>query len=224
MTHDTRLTKETVQKLREMVFHKENIKKSSIAAKILALLYPDKAYSAPAIGAALRLRNFGQKGTMSNLLERKLISSNGAGDTKIYFLTQKGRWFTLCNELNLRFLELCVLADAYGMQSRLEEGDIVGFYVYPRFAEIFEGIYSQRNLQFAFANLKAKKLAARYSKKSLRIIPRVFSGLKLYHHDELEQLQEWLAQIPAKKERILEEDQKFIEGIERSKGILSRFY
>lgn len=207
-----------------MVFHKENIKKSSIAAKILALLYPDKAYSSAAIGAVLRLRNFGQKGTMFNLLQRKLISSNGAGHTKTYFLTQKGKWFAICNELNLSFLELCVLADAYIMQGRLEEGDLVGFYVYPRFAETFEGIYSQENLRFAFERLKAKKLAARYSKKSLRIIPHVFSRLKLYHHDELEELQEWISQIPAKKERILEEDQKLLEGIERSKKLLSRFY
>ncbi len=215
-----------------MVFHNEHIKKSSIAAKILALLYPDKARSAQAIGDALRLKDIGHKGTLFNLLERKLIlsssfssfhsSNNGKDGLDLYSLTKKGRWFAICNDLHLSFLGLCALADAYCMQARLEEeAGLVGFYVYPRFAETFEGIYSQEHLRYAFGQLKTKKLAVRYSKKSLRIIPRVFSILKRYH-DELEELQKWLVQIPAKKERILEEDQKLIEDIRGSKRILSR--
>lgn len=223
LTDNTRLTNETVQKLQDLVFHNQHIKKSSIAAKILVLLYPDKACSAKTIGDALSLKNIGQKGTLFNLLEKRLISSNGKGHTKLYFLTKKGRWFAICNKLDLNFLGLCILADAYFMQGRLEEGGLVGFYVYPRFAEIFEGIYSQANLRFAFGQLISKKLAVRYSKKSLRILPGVFSSLKLHYHDDLESLQIWISQISAIKERILEEDPKLIQGIERSKGILSRF-
>ncbi|MFY9299911.1 MAG: hypothetical protein WAO91_01805 [Candidatus Nitrosotenuis sp.] len=218
-----RLTKETVQRLQEMVFHNEHIKKSSLATKILVLLYPNKTRNIQEIEDDLRLKGICQKGTMSNLLERKLISSKGSGGARLYFLTQKGRWFAVCHELNLSFLGLCALADAYGMQGRLEEGSLVGFYVYPRFAEIFEGIYSQENLRFAFGQLKAKKLATRYSKKSLRIIPRVFSDLKRHYHQDLEELQKWIAQIPARKEEILGQDQKFIQDISKSKRILSRF-
>lgn len=206
-----------------MVFHNEHIKKSSIAAKILVLLYPNKAYSGKTIEDMLGLKGIGQKGTMFNLLGRKLISSKGSGYARLYFLTQKGRWFAICHELNLSFLGLCALADAYGMQGRLEEGNFVGFYVYPRFAEVFEGTYSQENLRFAFGQLKAKKLATRYSKKSLRIIPRVFSDLKRHYHQDLEELQKWVGQIPARKEDILGQDQKFIQDLSKSKRILSRF-
>lgn len=223
LNEDARLTKETVQSLQKMVFHNEHTKRTSIAAKILVLLYPDKTYSDQAIEDTLRLKGIGQKGTLFNLLGRKLISSKGSGEARLYFLTQKGKWFAICHKLNLCFLGLCALADAYGMQGRLEEGDLVGFYVYPRFAEIFEGIYSQENLRFAFGQLKTKKLATRYSKKSLRIIPRVFSDLKRYYHDDLEELQKWIAQTPVRKERILEQDQKFIQDVNKSKRILSRF-
>lgn len=205
-----------------MVFHNEHIKKSSIAAKILVLLYPDKTYSSQAIEDMLRLKGISQKGTLFNLLGRKLISSKGSSQARLYFLTQKGRWFAVCHELKLSFLGLCALADAYGMQGRLEEGNLVGFYVYPRFVEIFEGFYSQESLRFAFGQLKAKKLATRYSKKSLRIIPRVFSDLKCHYHQDLEELQKWIAQIPARKEEILGQDQKFIQDVNKSKRILSR--
>jgi len=223
LTENTRLTKETIQRLRAMVFHKEHIKKSSITAKVLVLLYPDKNYDIQKIEESLRLKEIGQKGTIFNLLDRKLISSKGNDDAKSYFLTQKGRWFAICHTLNLSFLGLCALADAYGMQGRLEKGNLVGFYVYPRFAEIFEGIYSQENLRFAFEQLKTKKLAARYSKKSLRIIPPVFSDLKYHYHDDLEELQKWIAQIPSRREYILEQDQKLRQDIGKSKSILSKF-
>jgi hypothetical protein len=205
-----------------MVFHNEHIKKSSIAAKILVLLYPDKKYSDQAIADALSLKGIGQKGTLFNLLDRKMISSKGSGHARLYFLTQKGRWFAICHKLNLSFLGLCALADAYGMQGRLEEGNLEGFYIYPRFAEIFEGIYSQENLRFAFGQLKAKKLATRYSKKSLRIIPSVFSDLKRHYHKDLEELQKWIGQIPARKEVVLGQDQKFIQDLSKSRRILSR--
>jgi len=206
-----------------MVFHKEHIKKSSITAKVLVLLYPDKNYDIQKIEESLRLKEIGQKGTIFNLLDRKLILSKGNDDAKSYFLTQKGRWFAICHTLNLSFLGLCAIADAYGMQGRLEKGNLVGFYVYPRFAEIFEGIYSQENLRFAFEQLKTKKLAARYSKKSLRIIPQVFSDLKYHYHDDLEELQKWIAQIPSRREYILEQDQKLRQDIGKSKSILSKF-
>lgn len=206
-----------------MVFHKEHIKKSSIAAKVLVLLYPDKMYSSQEIENALKMKEMGQKGTIFNLLDRNLVSSKENDGVKSYFLTQKGRWFAICQTLNLSFLGLCALADAYGMQGRLEKGNLVGFYVYPRFAEIFEGLYSQENLRFAFEQLKTKKLAARYSKKSLRIMPRVFSDLKHHYHDDLEELQKWIAQIPSQRERILEQDQKLRQDISKSKKILSKF-
>jgi len=223
LAENTRLTKETIQRLRTMVFHKEHIKKSSITAKVLVLLYPDKNYDIQKIEESLRLKEIGQKGTIFNLLDRKLILSKGNDDAKSYFLTQKGRWFAICHTLNLSFLGLCAIADAYGMQGRLEKGNLVGFYVYPRFAEIFEGIYSQENLRFAFEQLKTKKLAARYSKKSLRIIPQVFSDLKYHYHDDLEELQKWIAQIPSRREYILEQDQKLRQDIGKSKSILSKF-
>jgi hypothetical protein len=220
---DARLAKETVQRLQELVFHNEHIKKSSIATKILVLLYPDKVYNIRAIEDTLRLEGIGQKGTLFKLLGKKLVSSKGSGNARLYFLTQKGRWFAICHDLNLSFLGLCALADAYGMQGRLEKGDLVGFYVYPRFAEVFEGIYSQENLRFAFGQLKAKRLATRYSKKSLRIVPRVFLDLKHRYHQDLEELQKWIGQIQARKEEILGQDQKFIQDVSKSKRILSRF-
>lgn len=223
LTENTRLTKETIQRLRAMVFHGGHIKKSSITAKVLVLLYPDKNYDIQEIEDSLRLKKIGRKGTIFNLLDRKLISSNVIGGSKSYFLTQKGRWFAICQTLNLSFLGLCALADAYGMQGRLEKGNLVGFYVYPRFAEIFEGIYSQENLRFAFEQLKTKKMAARYSKKSLRIIPRIFSDLKRHYHDDLEELQKWITQIPSRREHILAQDQKLRHDINKSKRILSKF-
>lgn len=216
-----RLTKDTVQELQQMVFYNEFVKRNSNAARILAFLYPDKKYDSRTIKDALGLPAMNREGEMTNLTRKKLVSTQGHGSDRRYFLTQKGRWFALCNDLGLGFLSLCALADAYGMQSRLESVNLTGFYVYPRFTELFDGIYSENNLRKALECLKVQKLATRHTKKTLRIIPRVFSYLQNNYHSDLEDLQRWIAQVSARKDEMLECDANLVQEF-RDNAILAK--
>jgi len=218
-----RLTKETVQALRQMVFYNEHTKRSSKTAKVLSMLYPDKKCSPKTIKQALGLATADQQGTITSLVSKKLVSIQGSDSNRLYFLTKKGRWFAMCNDLGLSFLSLCALADAYGMQSRLESANMRGFYVYPRFTELFEGIYSEKNLRKSLECLKVQKLATRHTKKTLRIIPGIFSYLQNNYRDDLEELQGWIAQISARKEEILERDQNLVREFNHSKEILAKY-
>jgi len=217
-----RLTKDTVQKLQKLAFYNEYVKRSSNAARILALLYPDKRCSSKTIRNALGLAAMNREGAITHLTRKELIIRQGHGSKRVYLLTQKGRWFALCNDLNLSFLSLCALADAYGMQSRLERANMVGFYVYPRFTEVFEGIYSPKNLRKALECLKTRRLAARYSKKTLRIFPGIFSDLQRNYHDDLEQLQRWICSISEKKDEILQQDKNLRQDFRKNAALTRR--
>ncbi len=218
----TIFSEETLQKIRDISYYHIFFKRSSAASNILALLYPDKKYSEGEITEKLGLNKINQSMALTRLVQGKFIVLEKDRRTRFYRLSQKGRWFAICNKLNLTFLSLCALADAYEMQTRLEQVGLVGFYVFPRFAETFDGVYTQGNLRFAFEQLKVKNLAFRYVKKSLRIKPEVLEDLRRYYQKDLEEMQKWIAQFQDIKEDLMRQDQNFIQRIQNNKKILSK--
>ncbi|MEM3172784.1 MAG: hypothetical protein QXE82_04505, partial [Candidatus Nitrosotenuis sp.] len=98
----------------------------------------------------------------------------------------------------------------------------VGFYVFPRFAEIFEGVYPPASIRVAFEQLKMKNLAFRYVKKSLRIKPEVLEDLRSSYQKDLEELQKWIAEFQNIKEDLMRQDQNFIQRIHDNKKILTK--
>ena len=215
-------SEKTLQKIREISFYNIYCKRSSGASKVLVLLYPDKRCREGEIVDKIGLNKVNLYITLSRLVQGKLIVLEKDYETRFYSLTQKGRWFAICSKLHLSFLSLCALADAYEMQTRLEQVGLVGFYVFPRFAEIFDGVYSQGNLRLAFEQLKVKNLATRYVKKSLRIRPEVLKDLRRSYQKDFEELQKWIAQFQDIKEDLMRQDQNFIQRMQDNKKILTK--
>lgn len=215
-------SEETLQKIRAVSFYNIHLKRSSAGSKILVLLYPDKKYSEKVIADKLGLNKVNLYITLSRLVQGRLVKLEKDSKTRFYSVTQEGRWFAICSKLDLRFLSLCALADAYEMQTRLEKVGQVGFYVFPRFAEIFEGIYSQASIRVAFEQIKVKNLAFRYVKKSLRIKPKVLTDLRRYYQKDLEELQKWIAQFQDIKDDLMRQDQNFIQRMQDNKKILAK--
>lgn len=215
-------SEQTLQKIREASFYNIHLKRCSAGSKILVLLYPDKKYSQEVIADKTGLTKVHLYIILSRLVEGRLLKLEKDRKFRFYTITQKGRWFAICSKLDLSFLSLCALADAYEMQTRLEKVGLVGFYVFPRFAEIFEGVYSHRNLQFAFEQLKMKKIAVRYVKKSLRIKPEILENLTSSYEKDFEELQKWIAAFKSKKEDLIMCDQNFIQRMQDNKKIFAR--
>lgn len=215
-------SEQTLQKIRAVSFYNIHLKRSSAGSKILVLLYPDKKYSEKVIADKMGLNKVNLYITLSRLVQGRLVKLEKDSKTRFYSVTQEGRWFAICSKLDLRFLSLCALADAYEMQTRLEKVGQVGFYVFPRFAEIFEGIYSQASIRVAFEQLKVKNLAFRYVKKSLRIKPKVLEDLRRYYQNDLEELQKWIAEFQDIKDDLMRQDQNFIQRMQDNKKILTK--
>lgn len=217
------LSKDTLQKIREISFYNVHLKRSSAASKILVVLYPDKKYDTRQIAYETGLNNDTQRITLLRLVGGNLVKLEGDDRSKVYGLTQVGRWFAICSKLNLTFLSLCALADAYEMQTRLEGAGLTGFYVFPRFVEIFEDIYSQDSIRVALEQLKLKNLALRYTKKSLRLRPKVLENLKRCYQEDIEELQKWIARFQDKKEDLMRNDQNLIQNIRNNRKLVSGF-
>lgn len=215
-------SEETLEKIRAASFYNIHLKRSSAGSKILVLLYPDKKYSEEVIADKIGLTKVHLYIILSRLVQGRLLKLEKDHRGRFYTATQKGRWFAICSKLDLSFLSLCALADAYEMQTRLEKVGLVGFYVFPRFAEIFEGVYSHRNLQFAFEQLKMKKIAVRYVKKSLRIKPEILENLASSYEKDFEELQKWIAHFQDIKENLMRQDQNFIQRLQNNKKIFAR--
>lgn len=183
-----------------------HVKRSSVASRILRWLYPDKKASSDYIGKGIGVDDLGKRGVFSNLVKRRLLSFDckgvvdsaygskkiaAAGSTRVYFLTQIGRWFAISQYFDLSFLGICAIADAYCLHLKLERERLPCFYVFPRFAEFFGDIYATETLRYNFEQLKIKKLAFRSHKKSIKIYPTVLAELSNYHEDLLA-LQNWM--------------------------------
>lgn len=173
--------------------------KNAVPQQMLDYLYPNDKKTRQEIEDSLGI----QKPYKPHPLDRLVKSDHlrfetGPDDTKTYSLTQYGRWSVIAKRLGLSFMELCILADAYGIHGRFIGNDkfvknnIEPFYIQTKFSELFpHHIYSENTLRSFFEKIKSKRYAYRWSKRSLQIHPDKFEELKKYH-DDFKTIENWL--------------------------------
>lgn len=195
---------------------------SSLSYKTTDLLYPDKLLDSREISFYLDVESIHKVGSLSWLIRKKFLRKIILSDKKSsYSLTREGRWFYISTTLRISFLSLCALADAYGIHKRLEDTDIAGFYILPKFQERFENAYSAKSIDNAFYDVVNKKLAYRYSIKSIRLFPKVFTSLKEQFDEDLTELEQWLDDVSYKRITILSRDDEILKNIKSNKELLT---
>ena len=140
------------RKVRDLLLYRNNIKRDSTSSKILEMLYDDdddkhhgiSEFSLSDISKRVKKP---YKFTKKIVLELKysgyIDNHNNKSRTRgLYFLTQKGRWFALCQILDsIPFLSLCLLAETYYRVKSNPEF----FYQLSVFRQFYEKNYANNN-------------------------------------------------------------------------------
>ena len=112
-----------------------------------------------------------------------------------YKITLLGKCRVLCNQFGIRFLELCILTEAYTIHKYQKQNKCRSFYVLLDINDYFEWFYTVKTIRNYAAMLCSKKFVYSMSNNMIRI--RDEAMLKLLPHDRtFQQIHEWITSIP----------------------------
>lgn len=196
-------------------FGNRRMSPGGLAWHILSSLYPENKKSIDAIQTSSeyisRVSRYSLKVSVQRLKEKGLVVGEkaGKGRSRQYMLTDLGRWIAISHNLDLSFLELCVLACACCVQTRYARSGKLGFYMRSYFERILGEYYSKEYVQKTFSSLNCKGFASRYVKKTMRVYPQVLEILMGQYGIYFEGLESWLYDL---KENELEIFSKALDG------------
>jgi len=172
-----------------------NIKKNSTAARILEASYDVSEFSLFEMVGKINKSYPYTKKIALELKYSEYLKSNGRGK---YFITQKGRWFVICQRLDgLSFLSLCLLAEIYHKVKK--NSDL--FYSLSVFRNYYQkdygssnssstAIYKDKNISKSFQLLRQRNLVYVVCDDFIRMTSPMIAFLEKYDKD-LESLFHW---------------------------------
>lgn len=179
------------------VYGNKRLASKSNASAIINSLYPDKKKS---LSVLVQEHGTNIQSTLTRFKHKGFVIQNS---DDLFCLTSFGIWFSISNQLGIRFLELCALACACCVQERYDSHGKEGFYLLPSFEEIFKKYYSKSRLERVFINLRTNGFGFRVIKKSLRIYPLIHQKLMLQYGEHFRSLEKWLDEIQKKESELV---------------------
>ena len=181
-----------MQNNRDLLWYRCNIKKNSTGAKILESSYIS-GFSLFEISEKTKKQYRYTKKIVLSLKYSGYLKSECRG---IYSITQKGRWFVICQRLDgLSFLSLCLLAEVYHRVNYNPEF----FYQFSSFRQCYEtdydenftymAMYRRQNISKSLKHLTSRNLVY-VSGDFIKMTNTMIEFLKKYHKD-LESLFLW---------------------------------
>lgn len=226
------------RKLRELVKHRQHIRKDSDLARILKFLYPNRQAIAREIALGTGVDSDLVYQRLSKLMnkDRQLVvrrcsskdsPANSVDDdnlkTNKYVLTDEGRWFALACTLDLTLLELSFLSFANRFL-RLSMNPSLGL---PRSLcmtdqfDYFDSIRSHGHIQNAIREIGIRGYVKRIGHHCVTTGSR-FSELDK-HTDVLENLLLWLSEVKRSRMEINKEKDRIREANKEWKETLRIF-
>lgn len=164
----------------------------SAVSRNLLQFYPDKDLSYEHLVRTSLTRRL-----IADLVRDNSIVQTGDPFDRQYRLTLQGRCRVLCDWLGVRFLELCIISEAYAMHQCQARDGCRSYYPINEAYEAFGEIYTKKHVQNTMSGLCAKGFVARISSGMLGLTG--CSMEKLARHDGvLIELHEWIASIPSR--------------------------
>lgn len=171
--------------------HAKVARSNSLVMRLLARFYPDKIHATRDLEKHKSKYEIITRLVMNNNLQ-KIDDCHMAARYKI---TMQGKCKILCNQFGIRFLSLCILAEAYALHKIQAENRCPLSYSLFETYRIFEGIYSQKTIRNSANILATTRLA--YSKSSNMIVIRENTMKNLLQHDAvLDEIHEWIVGVP----------------------------
>jgi len=198
------------RRVRELLLYRSNIKKDSTSARILEMSYD---YHSNSNGISELLSDVSKRigkpyrFTKKIVLELKYSGYLESRQRGRYSITQKGRWFALCQKLDgISFLSLCLLAETYHRVKSNPEF----FYQLSAFREYYQrdctndaassdnvnssslsaAIYHRTNISKSLHHLTSRNLVYVVSGDFIKMAKPTIEFLRTYD-DDLESLFLW---------------------------------
>ena len=177
------------------MLYRHNIRKDSTGARILEMSYDVSEFSLFGMSGKVKKPYHYTKKIALVLKYSGYLQSENRGT---YCITQKGKWFVICQRLDgLSFLSLCLLAETY---HKIKANPDL-FYRMSRFRQFYESnydsngspstaIYKKRNISKSIQSLKRRNLAHVVSGDFIKITIPIMKFLEIYD-DDLESLHVW---------------------------------
>ena len=177
------------------MLYRNNIKKDSVAARILETSYDVSEFSLFEMDEKIRKPYLYTKKITLVLKYSGYLKSKNRGR---YCITQKGRWFVICQRLDgLSFLSLCLLAETY---HRVKTNPEL-FYQLSAFRRFYErdfdndissstAIYKRKNISKSLVLLKERNLVYVVNYDFIKMTKPIISFLARYDKD-LDSLYDW---------------------------------
>ncbi|MGH1521705.1 MAG: hypothetical protein ACRBB2_04960 [Nitrosopumilus sp.] len=181
--------------IKGLMLYRNNIKKNSAAARILETSYDVSEFSLFEMFQKIKKPYLYTKKIALELKYSQYLKSNGRGR---YSITQKGRWFVICQRLDgLSFLSLCLLAEIYHKVKK--NSDL--FYPLSVFRNYYQkdygdnnslstAIYKDKNISKSFQLLRQRNLVYVVCDDFIRMTAPMIAFLEKYDKD-LESLCHW---------------------------------
>ena len=187
------------------MLYRHNIKKDSTGARILEMSYDVSEFSLFEMSGKIQKPYHYTKKIAFELKNSGYLQSECRGR---YFITQKGRWFVICQRLDgLSFLSLCLLAEIY---HKIKINPKL-FYRLSTFRQYYEkdydvggggdggfslptAIYDSKSISKSFQSLRARNMVYVTFKDFIKMTRPVIDFLKIYD-DDLDSLYVWCNDI-----------------------------
>jgi len=195
------------------MLYRNNIKKNSVAARILKTSYDVSEFSLFEMVEKIKKPYLYTKKITLVLKYSGYLKSKNRGR---YRITQKGRWFVICQRLDgISFLSLCLLAEIYHKVKK--NSDL--FYQLSVFRNYYQkdyggnnssstAIYKRRNISKSFQLLKERNLVYVVCGDFIRMTLPMIEFLEKYNED-LDSLYGWCNDTYEKCINHTIEDKKF---------------
>ena len=183
------------QYIKDLILYRNNIKKNSTAARILETSYDVSEFSLFEMVEKIKKSYLYTKKIALELKYSEYLKSNGRGR---YFITQKGRWFVICQRLDgLSFLSLCLLSEIYHKVKK--NSDL--FYQLSTFRNYYQkdygginfsstAIYKRKNISKLLVLLKERNLVYVLCGDFIKMTKPMIGFLAKYD-DDLDSLYNW---------------------------------
>jgi len=181
--------------IKNLMLYRTNIKKNSVAARILETLYDVSEFSLFKIVDKIKKPYLYTKNITLELKYSGYLISHSRGR---YSITQKGRWFVICQRLDgLSFLSLCLLAETHHKVKTNPEL----FYQLSTFRRYYEkdydndnsssiAIYNCKNISKSLRLLKERHLVYVVNYDFIKMTRPMIDFLARYDED-LDSLYDW---------------------------------
>lgn len=184
------------------------VRSNSYPMKLLASFYPDRTHATcdfqKCTTAYKATTIFSTNGDLQKIDDQHVAAR--------YRISLQGKCRVLCEKLQIRFLSLCILVEAYALHKlQLENGCHLSYSLFEMY-KIFEEIYLPKTIRNSANILSTKGFA--YSKFPNMIAIRGDVMKDLTMHDAiLEEIHEWIIGIPNDLNRLTMEDPQAYDEI-----------